>query len=55
MLHARAERVSERVGAIAGAVVSHHGRDGDAVLGEERPGSDPERRGGLLAFVPELL
>jgi hypothetical protein len=49
------ERVGERVRAIAGPVVGHHGRDGDAVLGEERPGAGPERCGGLLAFIVELL
>ena len=47
------ERYGERGGAIAGPVVGHHCGDGDAMVGEERSGSDPEAGGGVAAFIAE--
>ena len=47
----RPECGGEDVRSVAGAVVGHHRGDGDAVFGEERPGSLPESCSGFFAFV----
>jgi hypothetical protein len=50
-----AERFGEGLGPVAGAVVGHDCGDADAGCGEEGVGPEPERRGGLLAFIAELF